>query len=286
MVAWTHFSIPDEKDIRWLIRWWGGVMTLWIWLLAFLNAPARHKIEIAFLNTLLIATLSTLLALALAWGQAVLIYYARRRSPLWAQVTDTLFSAWRSLPQILGILFGYVFIAYRQSAGDMPAVLVLILLALIAALVIFPEIGDMLLERIDYFRKSDFFNAMRVAGIPDSRIINYDILYKNSPVHILNKCIAVFAMTFFLLISVDFIVSVGLARQVNLVNMPRTLGNMLAHIDSKQDILALGQSLSRPSLWLQLPFAHLQGLATAFLIVFSLICLFKISQYFSERLHD
>jgi hypothetical protein len=60
---------------------------------------------------------------------------------------------------------------------------------------------------------------------------------------------------------------------------------MLAHIDSKQDILAVGFSISNPSYIPDLFYKHLQGITTAFLIVFSLVSVFKISSGFAKRHH-
>ncbi len=280
-------SRPDffkSGDIKWLAVWLGGLALMWLWLFFFLNSPARLKIETAFFNTFVIALLSTGLTLVLAWVQAMAVYFAQRESPLLEQVSDIVISIWRALPQILGLLFGYILLVYMQQDHHMSRPMILFFLALTVALVVFPELGALLLERISYFQKSDFFDAMRVSGVADRHIINYDILYKNSRIHILNKLIAVFGMTFFLLISVDFIVSVGLSRSVNLVNMPKTLGNILAHIDSKQDILAIGRVLTRPDLVFDLLFTHLQGVSVAAIIVFSLFSLYKISLHFSRRL--
>ncbi len=280
--GWSEKS--KKKDVEWLAVWLGGLLFIWLWLFFFLNSPARIKIETAFFNTFVIAFLSTIMTLILAWLHALVVYFSKRESPLLEQLSDIVISIWRALPQILGLLFGYILLVYLQQDHQMSRPLVLFFLALTVALVIFPELGDLLLERISYFQKSDFFDAMRVSGVRDGHIINYDILYKNSRVHILNKLIAIFGMTFFLLISVDFIVSVGLSRSVNLVNMPKTLGNVLAHIDSKQDILAIGRVVTRPDLLFDLFFTHLQGVSVAAIIVFSLFSLYKISLHFSRRL--
>ncbi|RMF56578.1 MAG: hypothetical protein D6748_13145, partial [Calditrichaeota bacterium] len=83
--------------------------------------------------------------------------------------------------------------------------------------------------------------------------------------------------------SIDFIISVGLSTEVSSVNLPVTLGSLLAKIDSKQDILAIGHTLMNPGYIGNLFFEHLQGITVAFLIVFSLICMYKISNGFAER---
>ena len=126
---------------------------------------------------------------------------------------------------------------------------------------------------------------MRVCGISENRIINYDILRKNSSIHILNKLIAIFGSAIFLQCTIDFIISVGLSTQISSVNLPTTLGSLLAKIDSKQDILAIGNTLTNPGYFSHIFFEHLQGVTVAFLIVFSLLCIYKISNGYTERNH-
>ena len=124
---------------------------------------------------------------------------------------------------------------------------------------------------------------MLVCGIPEWRIVQIDILWKNSVAHITHKLIATFGIAVFLQCSIDFIVSVGLSSGVSLTNFPITLGGLLATLDSKQDILALSVALSNPAYVGKLPFTHLQGISVAFLIVFTLVCLFRIANGFVRR---
>jgi hypothetical protein len=131
--------------------------------------------------------------------------------------------------------------------------------------------------------KLDFYSAMRVCGIPDRRIINFDILWKNSRLHIQNKLIAVLGYAVFLQCSVDFIISVGLSTDVNDTSLPITLGSLLAKIDSKQDILAIGYTLTHLDYAGNLFFQHLQGTTVAFLIVFSLVSIYHIANGYAER---
>jgi len=93
----------------------------------------------------------------------------------------------------------------------------------------------------------------------------------------------VFGYAVFLQCSVDFIISVGLSTDVNEVTLPVTLGGLLASIDSKQDILAVGYTLTHPGYIGNLFFEHLQGLTVAFLIVFSLFCVYNIANGWAER---
>jgi hypothetical protein len=76
---------------------------------------------------------------------------------------------------------------------------------------------------------------------------------------------------------------VGLSARANEVTLPITLGNLLATIDSKQDILAIGNSLTHPAYAIHLFFEHLQGVTIAFCIVFSLLCIYHIANGYAER---
>jgi ABC-type dipeptide/oligopeptide/nickel transport system permease subunit len=138
-------------------------------------------------------------------------------------------------------------------------------------------------ERIQHYAASDFVPAMLACGISDWRIVNLEILWRNCRAHLLNKAVSVFGMALFLQCSVDFVVSVGLTTEVNLTNVPTTLGSLLAKIDSKQDILALGIVFSDPSYFPNLFVRHLQGLSTAFIIVFTLLCFARIAEGIGER---
>jgi len=141
----------------------------------------------------------------------------------------------------------------------------------------------MLQERIAYFMTRDYYDAMRVCGIKESRIINYEIILKNSLAHLLNKLISIFGITIFLQCSVDFIISIGLTQQASSINFPYTLGSLLAKIDSKQDILAIGHTLTHPGYIGNLFFQHLQGITIAFIIIFTLICTYQIANNYAER---
>jgi hypothetical protein len=122
-----------------------------------------------------------------------------------------------------------------------------------------------------------------VCGISEGRVINFDILWKNSRIHILNKLISVFGAAIFLQCSVDFIISVGLSTDVNSVTLPATMGSLLAKIDSKQDILAIGYTLTHPAYAGNLFFEHLMGLTVAFLVVFTLMSVYHIANGYAER---
>ena len=190
----------------------------------------------------------------------------------------------RSVPQIVGILFSYIGIASLISLEILKnSITVFIVMAFCMSLFIMVELIDLMRERIDHFKKLDFYNAMRVCGISENRVINFHILWKNSRLHIFNKLISIFGSAVFLQCSVDFIISVGLSTNVNAVMLPTTLGSLLAKMDSKQDILAIGTALTNPSYIPNLFTTHLQGISISFIIVFTLYCIYAISNGYSER---
>jgi ABC-type dipeptide/oligopeptide/nickel transport system permease subunit len=274
-----------HKDTRWLLTGAGVLLLLFIWDVLFLNRPALKQVLSGSFNTFFIALLVVVATLVLGWAVTLSLHFlVLRKRRLGYLVLTFLINLVRSIPQIVGILFGYILVAYLVRQEILQGRLVIFpLMALIMSLFIFTEIVDLMQERIAHFRQTDFYNAMRVCGISESRIINFDILWKNSRLHILNKLISVFGMAVFLQCSVDFIISVGLSTDVNAVTLPTTLGSLLAKIDSKQDILAIGYTLTHPTYFFNLFFKHLQGMTVAFLIVFTLICIYHVSSGYAER---
>jgi ABC-type methionine transport system permease subunit len=276
-----------RKDVAWFFVWLTGIGLLCVWLFLFLNAPSRALVIAGFANTIFICSLVIVFSLFLGWGTALILHYLNThgKRPFYLIFTFIL-NLIRSIPQIIGILFGYVFITTLIVNGHLlNTFYISIFMAFYMSIFIFNEIADLITERIGYYRRLDFFDAMRVCGISEWKIINSDIILKNSHLHIVNKLISVFGVAVFLQCSVDFIVSIGLSSQVSLVNLPATLGNLLAKIDSKQDILAVGYTLTHPTYVFNLFFKHLQGLSTAFLLVFTLFCMFNIANRYAERHH-
>ena len=278
-------ALYRKKDKWWLVVWLGVLLFTWLWNFWFLNRPALRQLQSGFLNTMLTSFLVVLFTLLLSWLYTNALFWLQEKkvkSAYWGLTFGL--NLIRSVPQILGVLFAYVWITFLLAGGAISGTFtVILILSLSMSLFIFPELVSLMQERIFYFPKLDFYNAMQVCGISEKRIVNFNILWKNSRVHILNKLIAVFGMAVFLQCSVDFIVSVGLSTEVSALNLPASLGSLLAKIDSKQDILAIGYSLTHPAYFPHLFIRHLQGLSSAFLIVFSLLSLFRISNGYAER---
>jgi ABC-type dipeptide/oligopeptide/nickel transport system permease subunit len=257
-----------------------------IWNLLYLNAPALRQVATGFFNTLIVAFLVILFAALLGWAITLLDHVLARKLKRLQIILIFFINLIRSIPQIVGILAGYIILTLLITSGVITSqIFTLVVMAFIIAVFVFLEIFDLLRERIAYFRRRDFFDAMRVCGISERYIINREIILRSSLLQIINKLIAIFGSAIFLLCSVDFIISVGLSTEVSAVDLPVTLGSLLAKIDSKQDILAIGHTLTHWDYIARLPFEHLQGITVAFIIVFTLLCIFQIANGYARRLH-
>ena len=278
-------ALYGQKDWWWFSIWISGLLIVWFWNLLYLNAPALRQVERGFLNTLLVASFGVLFIAMLGWGVILLDVWLERNFSRMRVGLAFLINLLRSIPQIVGILVGYVLLTallHLQVFTDQLPLLVI--MALIIALFTFLEVFDLLRERIVHYRRLDFYDAMLVCGVSDRYIINREIIWRSSLMHPINKLIALFGAVIFLLCSVDFIISVGLSTEVSAVDLPVTLGSLLAKIDSKQDILAIGHSITDWGYIVRLPFEHLQGITVAFLIVFTLLCMHQIANGFAGRL--
>lgn len=285
-----HFSqilmvIFQKKDILWSLIWIIGIFILWLWNILFLNTPDFQQLKLGVYHSCLISLVVILISTMIGWLFAISLYFTKKSKWGILYTGLTFFVNFiRSVPQIIGILLCYYVITILMQEKNLENIyLIMLFMAISISLFQFTEILDLISERIQYYRQSDFFNAMLVCGIKERVIINSEILLKNSLGHILNKLIALFGSTIFLQCSVDFIISVGLSTKVSAVNFPITLGNLLARIDSKQDILAIGHTLMNPTYFTHLFFEHLQGISIAFIIVFSLLCIYKIVNGLSAR---
>lgn len=284
--AFRHTIIATyrHKGRLWFAIWITGLMALGIWDTAFLNRPARMLLQTACINTLIAGFLVVLFSLILGWCTGVVTHFLERRQHAMYLGLTFLLNIIRSIPQIIGMLAGYIFLTILIEQDILRTQLSQIVwMALVTSTVVFLEVADLVRERIAYYNKLDFFPAMLCCGIKESRIINREILWKNSRAHLLHKMISLFGTAVFLQCSIDFIISVGLSTDVSLSNFPVTLGSLLAKLDSKQDILAIGSVFSSNANAMSLLFEHLQGISIVAVIVFTLLCVYKISNGLVKR---
>jgi len=277
-------TLSKQQDKLWLIIWLAGLGCLALWDAAFLNRPSFNLVLTAALNTALACTLVIVCSMGLGWMAGVGLYFLETRHRSLYLAATFLLNIIRSFPQIIGALVGYVVLTLLIENDILKSRLAqLSWMALVIALVVFLEVVDLVRERIGYYSRLDFFQAMLSCGIKESRIVNKEILWKNSRAHLLQKLVSIAGVAIFLQCSIDFVVSVGLSTDVSLSNFPVTLGSLLAKLDSKQDILAIGTTIVRLDNVSSLLFQHLQGISIALIIVFSLVCLYNISNGLVKR---
>jgi ABC-type dipeptide/oligopeptide/nickel transport system permease subunit len=271
--------LRQRKDIRWFLFWFAGLLGLWLWDIVFLNPLAYELIRSAIVNTFVGALAAVALSLFIGWSVGIALYFLENgRARSIHLLLMFILNLIRSIPQIVGLLIGYIILTLFIAYGVLQSQLSQILwMAFIISIFCSLEVIDLVTERIMHFRKSDYFHAMLCCGIKESRIINVEILWKNSFSHMLHKLVSLFGVAILLQCSIDFIISVGLSTDVSLSNFPVTLGSLLAKLDSKQDILALGSMLMEPSYASRILFQHLQGVSVAFIIVFTLMCVFQVA---------
>lgn len=277
----------SEQHVRWVCFWIAGLGLLWMWDLFFLNRPALSLVRAALFNSLLAGLLVVFFSMTLGWASGLLVYSLEKRKNTLPYIAVTFFlNLIRSLPQIVGILLGYVVLTSLIVQDILRApFLQLLSMSFVVSLFVFLEVMDLIRERIAHYKQLDFFDAMLCCGIKESRIVNVEILRKNSLAHLVHKGVAVFGMAIFLQCSIDFILSVGLSTEVSSTNFPATLGSMLARMDSKQDILAISMVFADLSYVSALFTRHLQGLNIAFALVFTLVCAYNIANGLVRRYH-
>ncbi len=278
-------AVGAERHRRWMAFWVLGILVLLLWDAVFLNPLSFDDLRAAFMHSLVAGAIAVGVAFVLGWGVGVGGYFLQRRGGrVSAVILSFLVDLHRSIPQIVGIMFGYILLTRFIISGTLQSpVWQLILTAVIIGFFMFPEVSDLIRERIEYYRRLDFYPAMLCCGIPEWRIVNREILRRNSIAHLIHKAVALFGAAIFLQCSIDFILSVGLSSDVSATNFPTTLGSLLARLDSKQDILAIGTLFADPGYLPNLFVRHLQGISVALMIVFTLIASFQIANGLVRR---
>ena len=99
-----------SKDIRWSLIWFCTITAIGIWDALFLNKPAIKLVVTGFFNTLVISLLVIVFTLVLGWLAAMALHYSKKNKPAFV-LLNFLFNLIRSIPQVIGILFGYIGVA-------------------------------------------------------------------------------------------------------------------------------------------------------------------------------
>jgi ABC-type methionine transport system permease subunit len=274
-----------SPDVLWSIAWIAGMTAIIVWDLLFLNTPAFHQLLGALVNTVFAGSIVVLLALLAGWISGAALFLMDRRGMNGPYlVVSFILNVIRSIPQIVGIMFGLFLLTMlieNELLVGTPAIL--FWMSAVIAMFTFLEISDLVRSRIAQFAAMDFYPAMLACGMSELRIINREILWRNSRAHIVHAMIGVFGTAVFLQCSVDYVISVGLSSDVSTQNFPLTLGGLLASMDSKQDILAIGTVFSDPLYVPQLLFRHLQGVSVVGVLIFTLVCVYQVGSGFVRR---
>ncbi len=276
---WREFY--SQKDKYWAALFFAAIFCLFVWNAIFLDAAAFGKWLRSTANTYSVGVTATAFAFLFAKGFLFARLWSERNENRKAAAALQVFLDFlQSLPQVVFILFAYaIMIFYLPSVFTLR----IVWLAFALGVIFSKDVYDEMISRINYFKKTEFYNASLVAGIPEKRIVNRDILWLNSAPYLLNRAVVVFTSAVFLLCSADFIISVGLSPEISLTSLPATLGNLLANISAKEDLLAVRELFTNPFYLSALLTKHLQGFAAAFTLVFTIIAGYKISNGIVER---
>ena len=256
----------------WFYIWTIGFSLMFFWCSLYLFEGSFDRLKLALLHSFFIALCSIVLALIFSWSLTLFREVNGYKKSV-NLVIDYLFNITNSVPQIIGLLLFYFIVV--QIADN--TFYILFLFSIGTALVIFKEMYELMSEQIRKYWPQEFVQSALTLGVKKSVIINFEILKKKSLEYISAKLLSLFGTSIFLQTSVDYIISVGLSRNINLIEYPLTLGNLLARSESKQDILAISRSIFSPSNIPSLFFEHLLGVSIAFFIIFSLFCFYKIT---------
>jgi ABC-type phosphate transport system permease subunit len=110
--------LGQKKDLAWLYTWLGALVILWVWNLLFLNAPARKQVMTGFINTIIICTLVIIITLLWGWVATLVLHYFRSHRVRSGYLLLTfILNLIRSVPQIVGVLFGYIIITRLLGSG-------------------------------------------------------------------------------------------------------------------------------------------------------------------------
>jgi len=195
-----HSEMYRRKDAFWLVVWIGGMLLLWLWDSVFLNEPALARLQTAFVNSALTGFMVVVFSVAFGWAAGVWLHLLGRSK--WKKlfgISALVVNLLRSIPQIIAVLVGYVVLTALLHEEIVRSISVQLLwISGVISLAVVLEVVDTVQARIEYFRTLDFVDAMLCCGISESRVINIEILWKNSRSHLLHKVIAIFGISIFL----------------------------------------------------------------------------------------
>ena len=105
--------IKQRKYLRWFILWLGGMFGLWLWDAFYLNSLSYELICSALVNTFYGASAAVALSLFIGWllGLASHFWQNGKARGLYLSLMFVL-NLIRSIPQIVGLLIGYILLTF------------------------------------------------------------------------------------------------------------------------------------------------------------------------------
>ena len=268
----------QDRSKFWIFFFIISVSIIFTWNSAYLNDRSFYLIRTAYFNSLVIAFCSIVLVLLLTWFLSVIAITGERIK----RFVYFFMNQGILIPQVLIVLFGQAFLNKLILSGFINSAFEYILFSsMILSIALFSETLTFFNNRIELLKERGFYEAMTSLKISKWRIVHFDILWDNSRKIIITKAVALFATVFFLQVIVDFIISVGLSRDLNQFNFPPSLGTVLADTTSKEDLLYVQHIFKNPGLIKNLFFRHLQGISIVAMFFVTLLSLVK---YSSEKL--
>src|SRR5512147_478015 len=117
----SRTPVPDgnlSADALWAVGWVVGIVVCGVWNAAFLNTPAFFMLAAAFVNSLAAGAVAVAGAFVLGWAAGVgLDRLHTRRHTSAALALTFVMDLVRSVPQILGLLGGYILLTQLQASG-------------------------------------------------------------------------------------------------------------------------------------------------------------------------
>ena len=143
-----HTRRTLSRDTLWLIVWLSGIAALAVWDTLFLNRPALKLLIGGFVNTFCVALMVIVVTLALGWATTILLHsLEKRKSRIGYLIATFVLNLVRSVPQVVGILIGYVWIAFMIQDGTLRnQFAVFTVMACCMSLFIFLELVDLMRE--------------------------------------------------------------------------------------------------------------------------------------------
>ncbi len=191
-----------------------------------------------------------------------------------------------SLPQLVWLMLGYAMINIWIVQEGLSSFSIILLLSIVFALVLLPEVYLFFSGLIEHSKQRGVYFALRTLGASTTKTVVREVLWRESRTQLFLKFCGLLGHVFFLQISIEFIISVGLAETVGVINFPTSLGQLLVQIGNKQDLLAVGFTLRNLTYLPELFTQHLFGLTVAACIVVGMISTFKISTFAIRMLNE